>query len=115
MVKEGKESELWADVTPNMMSEEEKDGDFYIRHQPSYRSNTLNKFIKKLDQRLEADINRKKHPCLLRTLGSPHKQHVPLKCKKWTEEADDTGDSAQEPQEGQELTGFSDADSAELV
>ena len=94
MVKEG---ELWADVTPDMMSEEEKDGDVYIRHQPS--------------------------PRLLRTLGSPHKQHVPLKCKKWTvkkttsghEEADDTGDSAQEPQEGQELTGFSDADSAELV
>ena len=56
MVKEG---ELWADVTPDMMSEEEKDGDVYIRHQPSYRSNTLNKFIKKLDQRLEADINRK--------------------------------------------------------
>ena len=95
----------------------------HTTHQPSYRSNTLNKFIKKLDQRLEADINRKKHPRLLRTLGSPHKQHVPLKCKKWTvkkttsghEEADDTGDSAQEPQEGQELTGFSDADSAELV
>ena len=107
-----------------MMSEEEKDGDVYIRHQPSYRSNTLNKFIKKLDQRLEADINRKKHPRLLRTLGSPHKQQIPhLKCKKWTikkttsghEEPDDTGDSAQETQEGQELTDFSDADSAELV
>ena len=55
-----------------MMSEEEKDGDVYIRHQPSYRSNTLNKFIKKLDQRLEADINRKKHPRLLIEHWAPH-------------------------------------------
>lgn len=32
MVKEGKESEIWADVTPEMVSEEEKDGKLYVGH-----------------------------------------------------------------------------------
>ena len=37
-MKEGRESVLWADVTPEMMSDEERDEEIYVRHPPSYRS-----------------------------------------------------------------------------
>ena len=36
VVRAGRESELWEGVTPDMMSEEEEDGEGYVRHQPSY-------------------------------------------------------------------------------
>lgn len=45
VVKAGKETSLWAEITPDLMSEEEKEGDVYIRHPPSYRSDSLNRFI----------------------------------------------------------------------
>ena len=41
MVKHRREANLWADVQPDMMSEEERmEGDFDI-HAPSYRSKLL--------------------------------------------------------------------------
>lgn len=64
-----------------MMSEEEEDGDSYIRHPPSYRSESFNKFIDKLDQRLQSKHS--KHPRLERRLGSPRNKLVPVQCKKW--------------------------------
>ena len=36
MVKERRETELWDDVTPKLMSEEEKVREEYVRHPPAY-------------------------------------------------------------------------------
>ena len=83
VVKEGKEALLWAEVSPDLISEEEKEGDVYVRHPPSHRSDSLNKFIKKLDQRLDSKMDRKTHPRLGRRLGSPRDKTVPPGCKKW--------------------------------
>ena len=55
MVKESKETTLWADVKPEMMSDEDREEDFYIRHPPSYRSKALQKFIDKLETRLNQE------------------------------------------------------------
>ena len=76
MVKEGREVSLWADVTPDMMSEEEQDGEVYVRHAPSYRSNALNRFISKLDHRLDTDLPKTSHPRLDCRVGSPHDKNV---------------------------------------
>ena len=43
MVKEGRKAELWADVTSEMTSEEEKVGEMYVRHPTSYRSQSLDR------------------------------------------------------------------------
>ena len=37
-------------MTVDMMSDEEKRGDMYVRHQPSYRFDVLNAFIKNIDR-----------------------------------------------------------------
>ena len=66
VTKEGNEANLWADVTPEMMSDEELDGNICIRHQPSYRSHPLNR--------------PSTHPQLERRLGSP----IPSGMKRWT-------------------------------
>ena len=50
MVK-NKEKTHWKDVTADMMSEEEPDGDEFIRHRPSWRSPFLNCFVTKLENR----------------------------------------------------------------
>ena len=78
-----------------MMSEEEEDGGSYIRHPPSYRSKALNKFIDKLDQRLQSKLV--KHPRLERRPGSPRKKPVPELCKKWMVERrnDESQDSSE--------------------
>lgn len=87
MTKSGKETNLWAEVTPEMMSDEELEGNVYVRHQPSYRSDGLNAFIKKLDLRLETDdsnrVGRGAHPRLERRLGSPREKPAPVLAKKW--------------------------------
>ena len=64
------------------MSDEERSGDSYIRHPPSYRSKALSDFITKLDARL--DKEKKIHPRLMCMQGSPHKKSIPMKFKKWT-------------------------------
>ena len=50
VVKEGKEAKMWAEVTPEMMTEEEfvEEKNIYLCHPPSYRSDLLIKFIKKV-------------------------------------------------------------------
>ena len=40
-------------MTPDMMSEEEGDGEGYVGHQPSHRSKALDRFLEKLDARLD--------------------------------------------------------------
>ena len=48
MVK-AKEAKKWKLITPesDIMSEEE-DGDLFVHHRPSWRSDTLNRFLEKL-------------------------------------------------------------------
>lgn len=71
-----KEKKYWADVTADMMSDEEKIGDEYVRHQPSFRSDRLNRFIQKLERRLES--TRSMHARHARVLGSSNS-----KAKSW--------------------------------
>ena len=79
-VKKGKEAKFWDDVTVEMMSDEEKRGDVYVRHQPMYRSDALNGFIKKLDERSAASSS---HAKFQRVVGTPAKKIVPASAKKW--------------------------------
>ena len=48
-----KEKKYWAEVTADMMSDEENVGNKYIRHPPLYWSEQLTRFIHKLNSRLE--------------------------------------------------------------
>ena len=48
---------FWASITPDMMSDEEKRGTKYIRHQPCYQSDRFNAFMQKLDERYEKIAN----------------------------------------------------------
>lgn len=64
-----------------MLSDEEKVGDTYVRHQPSFRSERLNKFIQKLDERI--DNTPTTHPRHPRLLGSPVARPVPEHAKPW--------------------------------
>ena len=52
-VKGEKELKYWIGVYACDMSDEEENDDVFVRHTPSYRSNLLNNFIKKLDDRCE--------------------------------------------------------------
>ena len=49
-LRKRKESDRWNSISPEMMSDEEKRGSVYVRHQPEYRSETFNLFMKKLDE-----------------------------------------------------------------
>ena len=82
MVKEGKESSLWADVLPEMMSDEELVEDFYVRHPPLYRSSALSDFINKLEARLGKE--KSIHYRLERRPGCAVEKPVPSRFKKWT-------------------------------
>ena len=63
------------------MSDEEKRGELYVRHQPSYRSDVLNAFIKKLDKRSAASsTSHAKFQCII---GTPTKKTVPPPAKRW--------------------------------
>ena len=71
----------WSEVTPDMMSDEEKDGETYFRHQPSFRSTRFNNFIEKLDERIEKMPT--SHPRHTRILGSPVEMATPKNAKPW--------------------------------
>ena len=81
--KEVKPSELrfWQDITPDMISEEEKSGVTFVRHQPSYRSDNFNKFLRKLDMRSEKKSGNQ--PRIPRTMGSPIPTDPPHYMKNW--------------------------------
>lgn len=68
------------------MSDEDTNGDEYIRHPPSYRSKKCNEFIEKLEKRLSKKGCPK--PRLARIVGSPDKSVPPPNSKKWTIERD---------------------------
>ena len=77
VVKDGKEAKLWSEVSTEMMSDEEREGEGYVRHQPHYI------IIKKLDSRLDSTKGIEKHPRMDRRVGSPHEKPIPEGCKKW--------------------------------
>lgn len=81
--KEVKASEIkyWKQVTPDMMSDEEKQGDIFIRHQPSYRSDKLSIFLSKLDNRFEKKSSHQ--PRVKRQMGSPAQKDIPMFAKNW--------------------------------
>lgn len=64
------------------MSEEEEDNGIFVRHPPSYRSVSLNRFIDKLDYRLEK-LPSTSHSRIQRRLGSPILCEAPRGCKSW--------------------------------
>ena len=64
-----------------MMSDEEEQGEVYIRHPPSYRSDILSSFIEKLDSRCSKEAN--SQPRKKRVVGSPIMKAVPINAKKW--------------------------------
>ena len=61
-----------------MMSDEEKVGETFICHSPTYRSDRPNTFVNKLDECLKTGHAR--HP---RALGSPVTKDVPASAKAW--------------------------------
>ncbi len=75
MVKGEKESKRWNELTPEMMSEEEKNEDKFVRHPPSFRSAK-----RKLERRLERKPSRRVH----RVEKSPRSVPIPVGAKKWT-------------------------------
>ena len=101
-----------------MMSDEEKSGESYVRHQPSYRSERFNKFIQKLDERLENMPSQ--HPRHTRVLGSPVAKAIPQNAMTWmlapdsqpplTEDQETGGEASPTEVESDELL-FSDSES----
>ena len=81
MVHPGREASFWADVTADMMSDEEKVEDKYIRHPPDYRSEKFSKFLDKLDHRATSKC--KHHARFKRDLGSPRIKSPPANAKPW--------------------------------
>ena len=73
VVKDEKEAELSSEVSPEMISDKEKD----VCHKPHYRSRSLNSFIKKLDSKLYSTKGIGKYRRLNRRLGSPHEKPIP--------------------------------------
>ena len=108
-----KEKKYWSDITADMMSDEEKEGETYIRHPPGYRSERLNRFIQKLDERLDSMPSR--HARHSRVLGSPVEKQVPAKAKAWmlkddARSAGTQNQSFEEEGSDQDLFGPSDVD-----
>ena len=81
-MKAGREAERWKDVTAEMMSDEEKREDVYVRHRPDYRSDRFNSFIDKLDQRCEKKAT-SHHARFKRRVGTPLKTPQPQHVKSW--------------------------------
>jgi len=80
MVK-AREAKSWKLVSPDMMSEEEAEGDDFVRHRPSWRSATLNRFFEKLENRYKS-----KHEKTLakpRRYGNPVQREAPPGIPSW--------------------------------
>ena len=71
------EQEMWQDVTPTMMSDEEDVGENTFRiHRQEWRSPKMTHLLEELDTR--ADIATKKvHPRKNRVIGTPLKTNAP--------------------------------------
>ena len=81
MVKEGKEASLWLDVTPDTMSEEERNEleNVVIRHAPAYRSDVLDRFI---DSHVESE-SKGIYPWIVGLDLHMHEKPIPAGYKKW--------------------------------
>ena len=67
------------------MSEEDRDGNRFIRHPPDYRSMKVQQFIDKLEKRLEKRVSANSSKArFIRILGSPRQAALPRNAKKWT-------------------------------
>ena len=80
-MKKGKEFKSWESITADMMSDEEKRGDTYVRHQPDYRSLKFTAFLDKLDER--SSRKQSKHARYKRSIGTPVKVAPPAGTEKW--------------------------------
>ena len=80
-MRAGKESSYWKDVTAEMMSDEERVGDIYLRHRPSYRSEKFHNFIIKLDERAATKGNN--HARFKWQEGSVVEKAALMNCKPW--------------------------------
>ena len=109
MIRSTREAKLWEDITPDMMSEEEKCDDAYIRHPPSYRSKEMDKFLTKLDKRCEEKMS--SHPRIKRRLGSPRKLSVPCHAKKWVIKKNEDHDRNSESQGAGEMESITEGQS----
>ncbi len=75
------EMNLWENITPNMMSDEEEvNGEFKI-HRPGWRSSDFNGFLERLDAR--ATLANSKRPRYDRCIGTPIKVDPPQDAEPW--------------------------------
>ena len=97
-MKKGREAKIWESVTADMMSEEEKRGETYVRHQPEYRSDKFTSFINKLDERYYK--KKSVHARYKRSVGTPTKKSLPTGIHKWlvkpVQSAEQPGQSAEQ-------------------
>ena len=77
----------WKHVTPDMMSEEDNNSEF-IRHSPSWRSQPLNQFLKKLETRFK--LKHEKSLAKPRSYGSQKNISAPIGIPSWMIEAEDS-------------------------
>lgn len=94
-VKKGKEAKFWKDITIDMMSDEEKQDNVYVRHPPSYHSDTLNTYIEKLDERSASVTG--SHAKFERKIGSPIEKTAPQGTRKWMLKSDAPNTSSNGP------------------
>ena len=71
----------WQQITADMMSDKEREGDSFVRHCPSYPSYALNKFLDKLDNRFNKKSTQQ--PRMARQLGSPVDKEISTHARSW--------------------------------
>ena len=77
------EIDLWKDISPLMMSDEEttEDSQAFKRRRPDWRSDEFNDLMDELDQRSYSKAS--KHPRKARVIGSPLRCPWPENIKEW--------------------------------
>ena len=75
--------QLWQDVTPNMMSDEEDVGNNTFQvHRQEWRSQEMTDMLEELDRRADAAI-KKAHTRKDRVVGTPMKVDPPKTTEDW--------------------------------
>ena len=91
-----------------MMSEEEEEGGSFIRHRPSWRSNTQNQFLEKLERRFkEKHANSLAKP---HTYGDPIQKTPPVGIPLWMVRPEQPNESANETIENELFSDEEEAD-----
>ena len=78
----GSEQEVWQDVTPTMMSDEDVGNNIFRVHHQEWRSQEMTDILEELDRRADAAI-KKAHPRKDRVVGTPMKVDPPRTTKDW--------------------------------